>query len=353
MKVENRFGMGEICSIHDVLMNHQKIYCECTACMSVLTDFWSWISDGNEEFMTRDPREADAVIVLGCQVTDLAVLNDIRRVEELREQNNTAEFYMGGCLAQRFDIPLPANVKRLDVVRSVGTRLDQSCRALVTWQKPFWVGHWNDDDDALAQGHLFRDAYPIKIGAGCKKTCAYCTIRDTRGDCFEIPAKQQEHEFAKCKSEEIVLISDSPTVQQVKDWCKLSKRYQKPISLRNVEPSVAAQCRPELIDAALHGVLKTLHCPIQSGNSNVLSAMHRDVVSTNEFLSFVSLLKKYGVLIATNIIIDYPVGKQIVKNMDADWLNRHFDYWSWNSYFDGHWNRMKAEERWTKYLSRK
>lgn len=51
-------------------------------------------------------------------------------------------------------------------------------KKLLIWQKPFWVKSWDDTDSDVAEGHLFRDMYPLKIGTGCHGKCKYCTIRD-------------------------------------------------------------------------------------------------------------------------------------------------------------------------------
>ena len=52
MKEINRFGRGEIYKIEEILEDlrnkeNAKIYCECCACMSVYSDFLSWIAASN------------------------------------------------------------------------------------------------------------------------------------------------------------------------------------------------------------------------------------------------------------------------------------------------------------------
>ena len=54
-----------------------------------------------------------------------------------------------------------------------------------------------DSKDNLAQGNLFRNFYPLKIGAGCHGKCKYCTIRHTRGENYETVALEQIEEFLK------------------------------------------------------------------------------------------------------------------------------------------------------------
>lgn len=145
------------------------------------------------------------------------------------------------------------------------------------------------------------------------------------------------------------LVYDS-TEDEEHDWCHLADRYDKTISLRNVEPQIANACRNDLIHIAKKGLLKIVHCPIQSNDTNVLSAMNRDIKGTLEFIDFAQDLRSMGVIVATNIIIDYTVDGEVIHNMDEDWLDSHFDYWSWNPYFDGNWDYEKAKERFEKYI---
>lgn len=360
----NRFGTG---ILYDETDLGTGIYCVCTACMSVWSDFLSfantelknngktgkWRKDVTPHYVEKDYflNETDTIVVLGCQVTDLAIYNDLKTAEELHEKYPDIPIYMGGCLAQRFDIELPKYLRRLDVIRTEYEDL-KYVKDFIDYKKPFWNTNLQEDDDELATGNLFRHMYPLKIGAGCHGKCKYCTIRDTRGVTYETDAYLQVNEFLNHADEGIVLISDSPTVKQIHDWCHLALRYNKPISFRNVEPQVANVCRNDLMFIATKGLLKILHCPIQSNNPKVLSAMNRDVKGTLEYIEFAQKLRDIGVIVATNIIIDYLVDGEVMHNMDENWLNKHFDYWSWNPYFDGTWNYDRAEKRFAKYISK-
>lgn len=352
--ITNRFGTG---ILYDETDLGKSIWCVCTACMSVWSDFLSFANselfktkDVTPDYVKNDPviSETDTIVVLGCQVTDLAIYNDLETAEELHRKHPDIPIYMGGCLAQRFDIELPEYLRRLDVVRTEYRDL-KYVNGFIDYKKPFWNKELKDDEkNELATGNLFRHMYPLKIGAGCHGKCRYCTIRDTRGTTYETDAYLQINEFLM--HDDVVLISDSPTVKQIRDWCHLANRYNKQISLRNVEPQIANACKKDLMDIAEKGLLKIMHCPIQSNDINVLSAMNRDIKGTLEYINFAQELRIIGVIVATNIIIDYIVDGEVIHNMDEDWLNSHFDYWSWNPYFDGNWDYAKAKERFEKYI---
>ena len=138
-RVTNRFGTEEMYTIADIVDANKRsiIYVTCTACMSVWTDALSYIEDEDyygDGFFTREFDEyvTDA-IVLSCQVTDFAIYNDIKVMEELHNRDiefrkehptfSPINIYCGGCLAQRFDIPLPDYVRRLDVLMSSAQRI--------------------------------------------------------------------------------------------------------------------------------------------------------------------------------------------------------------------------------------
>lgn len=346
MLVKNRFGTQHMFEIEDL---RTPIYCESAACLSVYSDFLSWLSSKRnmKHICTLDPKKAKSIVVLGCQVTDLAILNDIRIAERLREQNPDADIYMSGCLAQRFDIELPTFIKRLNVVRVLNQPILESAKKLTVYSKPFWVNELNEENE-YSPGNLFRQSYWLKIGAGCHGKCKYCTIRDTRGEGFEQEPYTQINEFLT--HDDVVIISDSPTIKQVRGWCTIAIEYNKPISIRNIEPQTANAVKSALIEIAKRKLLKNFHCPIQSMEENILVAMNRSVNQTMEAIALMQELRKYGTKVATNIIIDYVVDGVTYKNMPTEELNRLFDYWSWNPYFDGNWDRERAERRFEKYI---
>lgn len=341
-QVKNNFGTGNLYTASD-LDSYNKVYVLCTACMSVFSDFSSY-AQNNAKFSTS-LRQAGAIVVLGCQVTDLAILNDIKTMERLHLDNPKADCFMGGCLAQRFDIKIPSYINRLDVVRNTAKQYPNI--NFIRWQKPFWVDKL--DKQELSQGNLFRDMYPLKIGAGCHGKCKYCTIRDTRGETYHKDPRTQIDEFLS--HENIVLVSDSPTEMQIKVWCGIALDHKHPISIRNVEPYVALSCKEELLELASNNLLKIFHCPIQSSDRDILKDMGRPVDQTLSYIMFAQDLRNLGVTVATNVIIDYVMSRgEKFRNLDEDWMNSHFDYWVWNPYFDGNWNIKKAEQRFSKYI---
>ena len=339
--VTNVFGSGVLYNIEDL---EGSIFCQCCACMSVSSDFLSWANTPSNFQITDDPSDADNIIVLGCQVTDLAILNDLRYLEDLIDKYPYTDFYVGGCLAKRFDVPLPDNCHRLDDVRVDYQRILRS--DLLTYSPPFWVENF-DESRRGSDGTLFRDSNPIRIGSGCQNNCTYCTIRTTRGEFRELIPKFAE--FLSYKDN--VLIADSPTIQQLFEWSEIAIAGKYPISFRNVEPKVMSLIFKgagiNFIERLVEkNLLNILHSPIQSPNPDVLKDMNRHVEYTLDFINNICpKLKEHGVYLATNIIIDY----KDFPNPTPEELSC-FDYVSWNPYWDGVWDIDKAKERWNHYF---
>lgn len=371
--VTNRFGKCEMYEISDILKEYDEIAITSTACLSVTSDAWSFVADNDIDTNKskiahisrvesgRDSSKKLAIIVLGCQVTDLSILNDIRTAEKYKKQYTNADIYMGGCLGQRFDIQLPEFIKRIDVFRSEQCTNIESAKAIVNWERPFWVDSEEFDKmqgNPYSEGNLFRNSYPLKIGAGCHGKCKYCTIRDTRGTSYEADVKDFEPEVRHLPSfRDIVIVSDSPTIRQMFDIYDIAMRNGRAISIRNIEPDVATNCdvKAKLLILASEGLLEVFHCPIQSNNAEVLRAMNRNIAATQKAIELMRDLRKLGALVATNVIIDYRVENAdgtatIYPNLDVAWLNSNFDYWVWNPYFDSKWDIEKAKQRFDDYI---
>lgn len=335
----NKFGTGTLYESED-LKGH--IYITCCACMSIYSEVLTW-ANFHKNRIVKTPDEANTIIVLSCQVTDLAVLNDLRTLENLMDKYGPEkEYFIGGCLARRFDIPFKAN--RLENIKKDHTILRDM--SLVNFQKPFWVNDFKEDG---GDGTLFRDMYPLRIGTGCKKKCKYCTIRITRGESTQLEGDATAFEFmyARAMGKDVVLIADSPEVWQMFIWHWLATEYNQPLSIRNLEPSVAMTVSHKLKEMSDKGLLKTLHVPIQSTNFDLLTYMNRDAETTLKYIDFIKTIDREKTKVATNIIVDYDTRfpNPTLKDMEI------FDSFVWNPYWDGVWDREKAEKRFDYYIT--
>lgn len=344
-KVSTPKGSG-ILVTKDFLQCAGKTYITSAACMSVWSEGLSW-ANKNPLLSTCFPLEADNIVLLSCQVTDLAVLNDMRIAEELSNDFPGKRYFISGCLARRFDIELPWPWERMDSLRE--DYVDLQFTDMVHYRKPFWVPDFQEIADPMANGNLFRNSYPLRIGVGCKQNCKYCTIKWTRGAHYEMNNFDILEEQFK-RHDDVVLIADAPTPFQIKAWCEIAKRNHKHISFRNVEPQVTVAAADALKDLAENGLLSVFHCPVQSIDPFVLAQMRRSEVFTGVAIAIMMKLKEKGTKIATNIIIDYLDAAGNIMPENFAYIYETFDYVSWNPYWDGTWNRESAEAKHQKYL---
>jgi len=84
--------------------------------MSIWADALSW-ANGNLHRVVKDPAEADNIIIMSCQVTDPAILHDIRMAEQYHSEHPNAKIFVSGYLAAREDIELPDFISRLETPR--------------------------------------------------------------------------------------------------------------------------------------------------------------------------------------------------------------------------------------------
>lgn len=332
----NVFGSGKLHEPEDV---DGDVFTICTACSSIYSEHLSWVR-ANHERNVQLPAEADNIVVLGCQVTDVAVLNDLRQLEQCMRKYPRHKYYVGGCLARRFDIELPEGVERISSWRQ---DYKEVLMGEIYWAAPFWLKDFDHvdsyEESELKDGNLFRYQYPLRISVGCQRNCAYCSIKHTRGEGYELDPDKQIDEFLSHK--DVLLIADSPSEDLIRRWCGIALERNKPISIRNLEPVVGIHLIPKFDELADEGLLRILHIPIQSDNPNALRRMNRSISSVDNLMACLPQLKEKGVILATNVIIDY----EDILNPDMETIGKVFDYISWNPYWDGKWDRQRAEKK--------
>jgi tRNA A37 methylthiotransferase MiaB len=341
--VTNPSGSGVLFEAEDLAAPY---YFTSAACMSLYAEALSF-ANADPHRVAATPRMANCILLLCCQVTDLAILNDLRIAERLAAENPKATVFITGCLARRFDVPIPAKILRCDHLRVDYQPILR--RDLVHYEKPFWVKGFEEslgaNEEEMKDGHLFRNQYPLRIGVGCSKKCTYCTIRYTRGLAYELGTSSERLVKEFMDNDDVLLIAASPSAGQITDWYHLALATGRPFSIRNVEPQVAMAVFAKLEELGRKGLLRIFHSPVQTDNPEVLADMKRDMPKTLEFIHYAPNLKKTGVTLATNIITDYkgfPDPSQKIYDT--------FDYVSWNPYWDGKWDRSVAEERWKHYF---
>ena len=272
----------------------EKTFLTCNACLSVFADGWTESCLYSDK-ITLDIRKATNVVLLGCQVTDLAIYASMKYLEKIMKKYPNKNFFVSGCLAQRLDVELPKGIERVRLPYSNATHLSNERKP--EWQKPFWIsGFKNMPSKKYSDGHTFRYSYPFRVSKGCSFNCSYCTIKHTRGEraaCDQGLLIRDPYLRNKSMKDNVVLVADSPSKEEV-NWfidSMLDPKiniHSKGFEIRNVEPRVALECKGSIIKAAKSGMLRLFHAPLQSLDADVLKDMNRNYNNTKNVSSLLS-----------------------------------------------------------------
>ena len=335
------------------VLKNKRVFISCAACLTVFTETLKWANDKDlKKFnikITYFPEDADVIIVLGCQVTDLAILNDFHILDNYMKKYPNKEYYIGGCVAQRPDIDSINNsVNRIGHLISL--RSTSFNKNLVFWEKPFWIKDYNITN---TKGNLFRYDNHIQVGRGCHGKCKFCSIKTTRGKAAQVPFDiiKFEMKYYADKNKPITFVADTISYNQIKETANIAIENNQIVSYRNIEPQVLVKSFDILYNLAIRGFLHTIHSPIQSLNSDILTDMNRDVDASLESLKLMNKFNEIGVYTATNIIINYKDFKENSTYSDLV-LNKNniYNHVAINPYWDGIWDYNKALQRYKRYI---
>jgi ribosomal protein S12 methylthiotransferase len=188
-------------------------------------------SEGFE--ITRDPAEADILVVNTCGFIDSAKQESIDAILEANRQRNEirpeAKLVVSGCLSQRYSGDLAAELPEVDafigldqvpeagaIFRRVLDREPNGVLNLVT-PKSRYIPDFATPRFRLTPSH---SAY-VKIAEGCNHPCSFCVIPQMRGRHRSRPLDSVVREIRSLVAEgvkEINLISQDTTYFGMDRW---------------------------------------------------------------------------------------------------------------------------------------
>lgn len=190
-------------------------------------------SEGFE--ITRDPAEADILVVNTCGFIDSAKQESIDAILEANRQRNEirpeAKLVVSGCLSQRYSGDLAAELPEVDafigldqvpeagaIFRRVLDREPNGVLNLVT-PKSRYIPDFATPRFRLTPSH---SAY-VKIAEGCNHPCSFCVIPQMRGRHRSRPLDSVVREIRSLVAEgvkEINLISQDTTYYGMDLWAE-------------------------------------------------------------------------------------------------------------------------------------
>jgi len=275
---------------------------------------------------TRDPNEADLILLNSCSVREKAAHKAYSKLGEYRLLKRTRpDLLLGfcGCVAQQEGNRALERVPDLDFVigparvGEVGQVLQQRLlgRRIVATGFPD-ANQRNYDIDALSREGTYKGM--VTIIEGCNKKCTFCIVPSTRGpeqnrsqgDIIAEVRHLLEYGFL-----EIELLG-----QTVNHWrdpdtgADFSILLDKVASIDGLKrlrfvTSYPRDFSQKMVDQfAKHAnICPYLHLPVQSGSDRILRLMGRGY-SVDPYLDLIERLRKSrpGISLSTDIIVGFP-----------------------------------------------
>ena len=273
--------------------------------------------------LTADPAEAEAAIVNTCAFIESAVQEAIDAILQLaayKEEGVLRRLIVTGCLAQRFQEEILAEMPEIDAVLGTSSFPD-ILEALESEETGF--ARFADKSDPLPELDRVISTGPgwayIKIADGCDNHCAYCVIPSIRGRFRSRPMDmilEEAKELAEHGVKELILVAQDVTRygRDFKNGTTLAALLRELVKTEGLEWIRLHYLYPdeitdELIDviAAEDKILKYLDIPIQHVNDRILRAMRRRETAGGIRALYNKLRERIpGVVLRTSLIVGLP-----------------------------------------------
>ncbi|WP_193431926.1 tRNA (N6-isopentenyl adenosine(37)-C2)-methylthiotransferase MiaB [Campylobacter pinnipediorum] len=316
-------------------MMSKKLFIQTLGCAMNVRDSEHMIAElkSKENYeLTQDISDADLILINTCSVREKPVhklFSEVGAFEKVKKKG--AKIGVCGCTASHLGGEIFKKAPYVDFV--LGARNISKISTAVN--TPKFVGtdiNYDESDYAFGEfrGSPFKSY--INISIGCDKKCTYCIVPHTRGDEISIPLNLILNEAKKAidsGAKEIFLLG-----QNVNNYGKrfssshekidFSDLLVKLSEINGLERIRFTSPHPLHMDDKFLEVFsqndkicKSMHMPLQSGNTKVLKEMKRGY--TKEwFLDRALKLRSLcpDVSISTDIIVAFP-GESDEEFMDT------------------------------------
>ncbi len=280
--------------------------------------------DGGFEILS-DVAGADVVVVNTCAFIDSAkqeAIDTILEYAALKKEGRLKGIVVTGCMAQRYEKELAAEIPEVDAIVSPGCN-DRICEAVAEAAAGRRFTAVNAPEKLCLTGSRIRStpdgwAY-LKIADGCDNRCAYCTIPFIRGDYRSVPMEAllaEAEELTADGVKELVLIAQDTTRYGMDLYGEpsLPRLIEALSKLDGLVWIRVLYLYPDRLDDALidciaktDKVVKYIDLPLQHADGGVLRAMNR----RGDAASLLALTEKLraripGVVLRTTMMVGFP-----------------------------------------------
>lgn len=308
-----------------------KVYIETLGCPKNFND--SQVAAGLLEKgghkITKDIKEADAVMLNTCGFINDAKKESIERIlelAELREEGKT--LIVSGCLTERYAEELYKEMPEIDILLGVNDyaklpQLLSSREAKTSRVKSVSGAPCGFESDVYRKIEDHPYTATLKIAEGCDNRCTYCIIPAIRGKYRSKKMEdvlQEAAELAKRGTKEIILIAQDVTYYGMDLYGepKLAALLKRICEIDGIKWVRLMYCYEDRITDELIEVMKTqpkvchyIDIPIQHASDKILAAMKRRSTSMTIRETIGKLRRAMpDIHIRTTLITGFPGEKQ-------------------------------------------
>ena len=269
----------------------------------------------SELTITKNPEEADTIIVNTCGFLDIAreeSVDTILQAAELKKTGKLSELVVMGCLSERYPEEVAAEIPEID--RIFGSNDHRQIISFLTGKD------FAKDDPMFFRSLMTPNHYAyIKIAEGCDNACSFCSIPIMRGlqKSRSIPAIMDEaNRLANNGTKELLVIAQDSTSY---GWDLEKKVYLSDllkelntideiewIRVHYAHPAHLSQRIIEAI-ADCDKVCNYLDMPVQHASDDILKSMKRGL-NQEGIRNRISRLRSAvpNIAIRTTLIVGYP-----------------------------------------------
>ena len=269
----------------------------------------------SELTITKNPEEADTIIVNTCGFLDIAreeSVDTILQAAELKKTGKLSELVVMGCLSERYPEEVAAEIPEID--RIFGSNDHRQIISFLTGKD------FAKDDPMFFRSLMTPNHYAyIKIAEGCDNACSFCSIPIMRGlqKSRSIPAIMDEAtRLANNGTKELLVIAQDSTSY---GWDLEKKVYLSDllkelntideIEWIRVHYAHPAHLSQRIIDAIADcdKVCNYLDMPVQHASDDILKSMKRGL-NQEGIRNRISRLRSAvpNIAIRTTLIVGYP-----------------------------------------------
>ncbi|MCL2342634.1 MAG: 30S ribosomal protein S12 methylthiotransferase RimO [Firmicutes bacterium] len=275
--------------------------------------------------LQSEPEGADAAVLNTCGFIESAkseAIGEILRLARLKEAGLLKKLVVCGCLPQRYQREILAELPEIDALVGVGSfgEIVSAVRAALGGQHPALFGDKHAPDPE--SGRLVSTgpgwAY-LKIAEGCDNRCAYCVIPDIRGKYRSRPMEKiiaEAEDLCARGVRELIIVAQDTTrygldlygarklVPLLRELAKIDGAAW--IRLHYLYPDELDDALIDLV-AAEPKILKYLDIPIQHIDSSILRRMNRRGSGDEIRALFKKLRERIpGLVLRTSLITGLP-----------------------------------------------